>query len=114
MIDQLRTDFTSITAKMHSLKADIQGQVLIEGDSGYDEARKIWYGMIDRKPAVIIRCHNHHDVIYSVKFAAKHNLLVSVRGGGHNVAGNAVCEGGMMIDLSKMKAIHVDPGTRTA
>ena len=70
--------------------------------------------MIDKKPLIIVQCHNHHDVAYAVNFAKKHNLHVSVHGGGHNVAGNAVCEGGVMINLSKMKAIQIDRETRRA
>jgi len=71
-------------------------------------------GMIDRRPALIASCREVADVINSVKFARKHELLVAVRGGGHNVAGNAVCDGGLMIDLSGMRSVRVDPMQRTA
>jgi len=71
-------------------------------------------GMIDRRPALIASCRGVADVINSVKFARKHELLVAVRGGGHNVAGNAVCDGGLMIDLSGMRSVRVDPMQRTA
>ena len=81
----------------------ISGTVLQPGDAEYDNARKVWNAMIDRKPALIAQCTNADDLAECVKFARKHNLIVSVRGGGHNVAGNAVCDGGLMIDLSKMK-----------
>lgn len=87
--------------------------ILINGDAGYDTARKVWNGMIDKKPAIIAQCINSNDIIAAVKFAKENKLVVSVKGGGHNVAGNAVCEGGMMIDLSKMKAIQVDVVNKT-
>src|SRR5690606_24022164 len=76
------------------------GGVLTARSSEYDEARKIWNGMIDRRPAVIVRCRTTEEVARAVRFARDHDLLVAVRGGGHNIAGNAVCEGGLMIDLS--------------
>ena len=92
----------------------ISGTVLQPGDAEYDNARKIWNAMIDRKPALIAQCTNADDIAGCVKFAKKHNMIVSVRGGGHNVAGNAVCDGGLMIDLSKMKEIKVDAANKTA
>lgn len=92
----------------------IKGNVLHPGDAEYDNARKIWNGMIDRKPALIAQCVNADDISECVKFARKNNMIVSVRGGGHNVAGNAVCDGGLMIDLSKMKEIKVDVANKTA
>lgn len=100
------------------LAADLQstfnGKILISGDADYDTARKVWNGMIDRKPLLIAQCINTNDILYAVKFARKNNLLTSVRGGGHNIAGNAVCEGGLMIDLSKMKQINIDTEKQTA
>ncbi len=92
----------------------IKGKVLTAGDADYDNARKVWNGMIDRKPAFIAQCTNADDISECVKFARKNNLIVSVRGGGHNVAGNAVVDGGLMIDLSKMKEIKVDVTNKTA
>jgi len=92
----------------------IKGTVVQSGDAEYDNARKVWNAMIDRKPAFIAQCTDADDITECVKFARKNNLIVSVKGGGHNVAGNAVCDGGLMIDLSKMKAIHVDVASRTA
>ncbi|MHA2116964.1 MAG: FAD-binding oxidoreductase, partial [Candidatus Thorarchaeota archaeon] len=74
---------------VENLKGQIQGDVLLSSDDEYDQARKIWNGMIDKHPALIVRCTGPADVIDAVKFARKHNILVSVRGGGHNVAGNA-------------------------
>ena len=90
------------------LKGSTRGEVLLPGDNGYEEARKIWNGMIDRHPALIIRCHGASDVIKAVGFARQHGLVVSVKGGGHNVAGNAVNDHGMMIDLSKMRSVRID------
>lgn len=90
------------------------GELLFAGDKDYDEARTIWNAMIDRKPAVIARCTGTNDVVKAVDFAREHNLLLSVRGGGHNVAGDAVCDGGLMIDLSLMDGVYVDPDRRTA
>lgn len=101
-------------ATVQEFKASLRGELLLPGDEGYDEARKIWNGMIDKRPALIARCAGVADVIDAVNFARTHNLLVSVRGGGHNVAGLAVCDGGIMIDLSLMKSVHVDPKARTA
>jgi hypothetical protein len=85
------------------------GKVLFEGDGDYDEARTVWNGMIDRKPAVIVQCKNTSDIQMAVKFAKKHHLLVSLKGGGHHVAGGAVCNQGFMIDLSEMKEVTLDP-----
>ena len=90
-----------------------RGPLLQPGDAGYDAARRVWNGAIDRKPALIARCTGPADVIGAVNFARANHLLVSVRGGGHNVTGNAVCDGGLMIDLSPMKGIRVDRARRT-
>jgi FAD/FMN-containing dehydrogenase len=90
------------------------GELISPGHPAYDEARKVWNGMIDRRPALIARCTGVADVRSAVRFAREHDLLVAVRGGGHNVAGTAVCDGGMVIDLSAMKGMHVDPSRRTA
>ena len=87
-------------------------QYLYPGHAGYDDFRRIWNGMIDRKPAMIARCAGTADVAAAVRFARERKLLVSVRGGGHNVAGSAVCDGGLMIDLSPMKGIEVNPSER--
>jgi FAD/FMN-containing dehydrogenase len=99
---------------IEELKGLIQGDVLLPTHVDYDKARKIWNGMIDKCPALIVRCSGPADVIDAVKFARKHNLLVSIRGGGHNVAGNAICDDGLVIDLSQMKGIHIDLKSRTA
>jgi FAD/FMN-containing dehydrogenase len=92
----------------------LRGRLLRPGDGGYDEARKVWNGMIDRHPALIARCAGAADVMMAVHLARDHGLRVSVKGGGHNITGNAVCEGGLMIDLSAMKGARVDPVKRTA
>src|SRR5678810_504669 len=99
---------------LSDLQNNLKGKILIDGDGGYEEARKIWNGMIDRKPAIIVQCTNSADVQQAVKFSAAHNLLMSIRAGGHNVSGNAVCNGGIMIDLSKMKNVKVYPDKKLA
>ncbi len=101
-------------ATIDALRADLRGTLLLPGDAGYDEARQIWNGMIQRYPGMIVRCAGVADVVAAVRLAKAHDLVVAVKGGGHNIAGNAVCEGGLMIDLSSMRGVHVDPGARTA
>ena len=91
----------------------LRGELFCPGDAEYEEARLLWNGLIDKRPALIARCAGVGDVIDSVNFARENDLLVAVRGGGHNVAGNAVCDGGLVIDLSAMKKIRVDPERRT-
>ena len=95
-------------------KAGLRGQLLSPGDEGYDGARKLWNGMFDRRPALIARCAGAADVIRAVSFARDNRLAVAVRGGGHSFPGHSVCDGGLVIDLSAMKAIRVDLRTRTA
>src|SRR5690606_6020652 len=99
---------------IEALRTRFRGALLLPGEQGYDEARRIWNGAIDRHPALIARCAGTDDVLEAVRFAREHDLLVSVRGGGHAVAGHAVCDDGIMIDLSLTKSMHVDPATRTA
>jgi FAD/FMN-containing dehydrogenase len=94
--------------------ADFRGELMRPGDDGYDDARAVFNSMIDRHPAVIARCTGVSDVIAAVNFARDNELVVAVRGGGHSVPGYAVCEGGIVVDLSPMKGIWVDPDTRTA
>ena len=91
----------------------IRGPIVTPGDDDYDERRSVWNGMIDRRPAAIVRCAGSADVVAAVRFAREHDLLVSVRGGGHNVAGKAVADGALMIDLSAMRSVHVDPTLST-
>jgi FAD/FMN-containing dehydrogenase len=92
-----------------ALRASVQGAVLGPAETGYEEARRIWNGMIDRHPALIVRCAGPEDVAAVVRFARERGLPLSVRGGGHNVAGHAVCEGGIVIDLSALNTVRVDP-----
>ncbi|PYX70294.1 MAG: FAD-linked oxidase [Acidobacteria bacterium] len=99
---------------IENLKKHLRGQLLRPQDPAYDEARKIWNGMIEKRPALIARCNGAGDVVNSVKFAREHDLTVAVRGGGHNIAGKCVPEGGFLIDLSGMKGIRVDPTRRIA
>ncbi len=96
------------------LRSRLRGDILDRGDPGYAAARRVWNGMIDKRPALIARCTGTADVAAAVAVVLEHGLLVAVRGGGHNVAGNAVCDGGLVIDLSPMKGIRVDPANRTA
>jgi FAD/FMN-containing dehydrogenase len=94
---------------LEALRSRLRGPLLLAGDTGYDEARTVWNALIDRRPALIARCSGAADVAASVVFAREHGLLVSIKSGGHGVAGKAVCDGGLMIDLSRMKGIRVDP-----
>ncbi|WP_404385885.1 FAD-binding oxidoreductase [Caenispirillum salinarum] len=97
-----------------ALETGLRGPVLTPQSAGYDDVRQIWNGMIDRRPAVIARCLGTADVMACVRFAAEHRLLTAVRGGGHNIAGSAMCDGGLVIDLSLMRSVQVDPEARTA
>lgn len=99
-------------SKIEELKRGIKGEILLPSDAAYEGARKIWNAMIDRRPAVIARCAGTPDVVRAVNFARENRLLLAVRGGGHNIAGNAICDEGFVIDLSKMKAARVDPAAR--
>ena len=101
-------------AAIDEFKTHFRGDALRPGDEAYDEVRQIWNAMIDRRPALIARAKSPEDVVNAVKFARKHDMIVAIRGGGHNIAGNAVCDGGLMIDLSLMKRAKVDPGARQA
>jgi hypothetical protein len=100
-------------AAIAALRTQCTGAVLCPGDGEYDSARRLWNGMIDKRPAAIARCTGVADVLAAVEFGRTHGLQVAVRGGGHNVAGRAMCDGGLVIDLSPMKGIRVDPATRT-
>lgn len=101
-------------ASCESLQAGLRGELLTPESAGYEEARTIWNAMIDRHPALIARCQGAADVMRCVDFAREHNLLVAVHGGGHNIAGLAVCDGGFMIDLSPMNSTWVDTQARKA
>src|ERR671915_98737 len=101
-------------AVVQEFAANLRGELIRPEDQGYDTTRAVLNGMIDKRPAMIVRCAGTADVIQGVNFARTHDLLLSVRGGGHSVAGNAVCDGGLMLDLSPMKGIRVDPVRQTA
>ncbi len=96
------------------LRARLRGALLVPAAAGYDEARSVWNAMIDRRPSVIARCLGVVDVVTCVNFARERGLVLSVKGGGHNIAGLAVAEGGLMLDLSLMRGVWVDPAARTA
>lgn len=96
------------------LRARVRGRLIRRGDEGYDERRKVWNGIINRNPALIVECTGTADVIAAVNFARDRILPISVRGGGHNVAGTAISEGGVVIDLSRMNSVRVDPLRKTA
>jgi FAD/FMN-containing dehydrogenase len=102
------------TAAVEHLKGTLQGDALAPGDAGYDEARQIWNAMIDRRPAVIARCATAADVTKALAFARDHGLALSIRGGGHNIAGTAMCDDGLVVDFSSMKQVVVDAAGRRA
>ena len=95
-------------------QSQVRGGLCMPDEGGYDEGRTIWNAMIDRRPAAVVRCRGAGDVMRAVRLAHDNGLLVAVRGGGHNISGNAVCEGGLLIDLSPMRSVRVDPKKRTA
>jgi FAD/FMN-containing dehydrogenase len=103
-----------MTDEAHAkLRESLRGEVILRDDAGYDEARKVYNGMIEKRPLLIARCADIADVITAVKYARDNDLLIAVRGGGHNGAGLGICDNGLVIDLSMMKGVHVDPKTRT-
>ena len=101
-------------AAIDDFRTSLKGQLVLPGDGDYDEVRAVWNGMIDRRPALIARCQDADDVVSAVNFARHQDLRVSVRCGGHSVAGKSVCDDGLMIDLSQMNTVTVDPEARTA
>ena len=101
-------------ADISEFKSGLRGELIRPADAGYDMARKVFNAMIDRRPEFIVRCAGVSDVIAAVNFARAQNLLVAIRGAGHNVAGSSVCDGGLVIDLSRMKSVRIDPVARTA
>jgi FAD/FMN-containing dehydrogenase len=105
---------TQTSKAKEELKGTIKGNIFVPDDSGYDEARQIWNAMIDRRPAVIAQCVQADDVPPIIQFARKNGLELSIRGAGHNIAGNALCDNGVMIDFSRMKTVRVDAGKRRA
>jgi FAD/FMN-containing dehydrogenase len=108
------TATTATTTDHERLRSAIRGPVISPDDDGYDTARRIWNGAIDRRPAFIARCTGVADIVAAVRFARERDLGVAVRSGGHGVGGHALCDGGLVIDLSPMKGIRVDPVARTA
>src|SRR5262245_487480 len=105
---------TTDTHPGDTLRTQLAGTVLSPSDAAYEDARRVHNGLIDRRPALVVRCHGTADVQAAVRFARERGLEIAVRGGGHNVAGNAVSDGGLMIDLSSMRGVHVDPRGRRA
>jgi FAD/FMN-containing dehydrogenase len=110
MEESMKTDATNIDG----LRKGFAGTVLVPSDAGYDDARKIWNGMIDKRPAIIARCAGTQDAVRTVNFARENGLLLAVRGAGHHIAGNSLCDGGIVADLSQMKVVTVDPAARRA
>jgi hypothetical protein len=106
-----RTDIP--VERLEELVAGLRGEIVTPDCETYDEVRSIWNAFVDRRPGLIVRCHGAADVRQAVAFASDNDVLMSVRGGGHHIAGNSVCEGGMMVDLSPMRAVRVDPERRT-
>jgi len=98
---------------LQKFRESLRGQSFLPGDPGYDEARTAPNAMIDRRPAIIARCAGASDVVACLRLAREHDIIVSVRGGGHSIAGKAVCDRALMIDMSAMKGIRVDPARRT-
>jgi hypothetical protein len=101
-------------AVLDELQKSLRGNILLPNTDGYDDARKVWNGMIDKRPALIVQCRGPADVMNAVHLARDYKLLTAVRGGGHNVAGKGVCEGGIVIDCSNMTSVSVDPFAKTA
>src|SRR5262245_38952157 len=101
-------------ATIDTLQGRLRGQLIRPGNDRYEHARRVWNGNIDRRPALIVRCTGVADVIEAVNFARGNDLLVAVRGGAHSAAGHATCDSGIVIDLTPMKGIRVDPASRTA
>ncbi len=108
------TTVTLDSAPIDAFAAGLQGDLLRPDHPDYDSARRVWNGMIDKHPVLIARCRSTADVVAAVNFAREHHLLLAVRGGGHNAAGNATCDDGLVIDLSPMRTIEVDPQARIA
>jgi FAD/FMN-containing dehydrogenase len=99
---------------LQELRASLRGQMILPKDAEYDAARRIHNAMIDRRPALIVRCAGVADVVAAINFARRHEMVVAIRGAGHNVAGTSLCDGGIVIDLSRMKSVRVDHAGGTA
>jgi FAD/FMN-containing dehydrogenase len=114
MLKTANTGAAVDAAAISALQARLRGKLIAPSTPGYDEARSVWNAMIDRRPGLIVQCVGTSDVMQAVRFAADNRLLVAVRGGGHNIAGNAVCDDGLVIDLSQMRSVRVDPVAQRA
>jgi hypothetical protein len=101
-------------ATINELRLSLEGELLRPGEDGYDQARSLWNALFDRRPALVVRCAGVADVISSIEFARTHRIPVAVRGGGHNVAGSGACDRGLLLDLSRLRNVQVDPVGRTA
>jgi FAD/FMN-containing dehydrogenase len=101
-------------AALAELGGRFRGELIAPGDERYDAARVVWNRGVDKHPRLIARCAGVADIVAALRFARDHELLIAVRGGGHNVAGNALCDDGVVIDLSALKGIHIDRGARRA
>src|SRR3989441_10053418 len=102
------------TASLEKLRENFRGQLVVPGDAEYDRSRAVWNAVADRYPAIVARCTRVDDVVDAVRFARERDLVIAVRGGGHSVAGFSTCDGGMVIDLSGMRAVAVDPNRKRA
>ncbi len=105
---------TLTPAEVAELRASLRGELLSAGDPGYDDARRLWNAAFNRRPALIARCAGAADVMHAVGFASAHGLLTSVRGGGHSLSGQSVCDGGLEIDLAPMRSVHIDQAAKAA
>jgi FAD binding domain len=99
---------------IENLKSNIKGQIVLPSDSSYNEVREIWNAMIERHPALIVRCAEANDVPHAISFARENGLELSIRGAGHNIAGNALCDNGVVIDFSTMRSVRVDAEKKRA
>lgn len=114
MIEDIANGAALGEATIEDFRTSLRGSLLRAGDDEYDKARAVWNGMIDKRPALIVRCVGTEDVICAVQFARSNKLTVAVRGGGHSIAGFSTCDGGLLIDLSRLKGLMVDPERRVA
>ncbi len=104
----------SHTQDLQTLGSKLSGRILVPADPDYEQARQVWNAMIDRRPAVIVQCAGRDDARLALRFAREHDLEIAIRGGGHNIAGNGICDGGLLIDFSGLRAVEVDPDARIA
>jgi FAD/FMN-containing dehydrogenase len=102
------------SSSIEDFRARLRGLLLLPGEPGYDDARSVWNAMIDRRPALIVRCLGTSDIVAGVKFAREHGLSLAIKGGGHNISGLAICDDGLMLDMSLMRGVWVDAARRSA